>query len=298
MLGNERHNPEPVDSAYCTRPPTIDYKEKGLDFIYIHWQRASPNKADTWYNRVKVYKNSFDNLVDSVDIYGIPFPTNYTIFLTAADSGNYIFQVKELPLSDSGLVGMASSWSAPFVVPFDNRPDTVTSLVVQPQPILPADTSSNAARIFLSWYYSDPALVDSFMVIRRTAGLSDILSTVLPTGGAVDSVMDCGLWSETSYEYGVYVYDSLGQASDTVWASGQVEPIWMFTPAVTPFEPIYFSSDTIRVNWQWFDVDMLPTESNTYGAESCQVQVSIDPAFSPFQPYLDGPWTDAGQRTI
>ncbi|MCK4573805.1 MAG: hypothetical protein KAU36_05510, partial [candidate division Zixibacteria bacterium] len=56
MLGNERHNPEPVDSAYCTRPPMIDSTDVGGDHITIWWWRASPNKADTWYNRVKVYK--------------------------------------------------------------------------------------------------------------------------------------------------------------------------------------------------------------------------------------------------
>ncbi len=283
------------DTAYCSRPPEIDSAETGSDFIRIHWHRASPNAASTWYDSVRVYKNSWDNSYTSFEVHGSePYPLQSVISgLTVADFGNYIFQVKEMP-TDPELDSMSSAWSCPFVVPWDNLPDSVTSLVVQPQPILPEDTPTNAARIFLSWHYDDSLLADSFAVIRRTDGQPDVLATIVSTGSADISYMDIGLWSETEYIYGVYVYDSLGQVSSTVWGTTSVDPIWMFTPAVLPFEPIYFNNDTLVVEWQWLDAAMSPAADNPYGAHSCQVQVSTNSNFDQGQPDIIGAWVDAG----
>jgi len=289
LLGNENRNDPSIDSAYCRRPPTIVDDETGGDSIYIRWERADPNKVNSWYAGVRVYKNSFATLFRDTVVFRTPYPLGFTVYLSPADSGNYIFQVREIPLSDTCCVGMASAYSAPWVVPFDNRPPKPDSLFVQPQPSFFGGSPS----IHVAWYYDDPELVDSFTVIRRRQGFTDVLLSAAASGNHYDSLMDAPVAAEVLYQYGVYTHDTLGQTSDTIWGAGRIRPMWMFTPELPSPVPAWFNSDTLHLAWRWLDESYSPVDSN-YGAKQCQLQISIDSGFQAAIPHIDGAWVQAG----
>jgi len=287
---------------YCNRPPTIVRDTYNSGMITICWTRAQPNLSNDFNAVVGICEDSLENLIDTGWVFN---KTCYT-FQEPQSGHNYIFRVIEYPkdlgsppCSDESL---HSAWSEPCVVPYNNLPDTVDNLVLQPQPY-PCDSLHTrplkqsgltfgprkghnnllepCGCIFLSWEGYTDSLVTHFLVLRWLH--TDDVDTLTPVEFPCCTLMNDGCWADSVYKFTVIAVDSFGQHSvgnDT--DSVAIHPPWVFTPKIKPFKPRYFCSDSLTVWWGWVDLvdgDTVWVDTTTFGAESCWVQISIDSNF-------------------
>jgi len=168
-----------------------------------------------------------------------------------------------------------SAFSAACAVPFDNFPNPVSPLEVQP---LPVPLSSTAGRAFLSWReYQEKTRVDTFVVKCWTTSRPGEVNSFAVVNADTFLVTDLDITQE--FACTVEAIDAFGQRSvnnDTVMFT--FDPRWVFTPNDLSFDPFCFK-DTLMVLWDWVGQDLVPRPDTTFGADSVQLQISIDPSF-------------------
>jgi hypothetical protein len=281
VLGQVQTEGNAVDSAFCNRPPTFDSSYSGQGRLTVCWQRPSPNRTDSWGNwltEVRVYRSSRDTLIYETSVADV------TCFDYYPDvSANFIFEIREIAQAPC-CENMTSAWSNTLTAPFNTRPAAPSGLVVQAQPMLPvggddeppyvlSEQTSQAARIYLRWDYPDSTLADSFAVVRQDSeGIDTIV--IASDGSSRYELMDSPLWAGRDYDYALFVWDTLGQVGLEALGDSRVDPIWMYTPIVKPWDPWYFNSDTLTVTLQWFDRDLQPIAGGVAGADSAFVELS------------------------
>ena len=176
---------------------------------------------------------------------------------------NYIFEVKETPLSPGGRF---SSWSKPYTVNLAS----LDSLFVQPQP---------GGSIFISW--KEDTFIDNLPVeyfdMSRICG-DDTLNLILQAN--MTSYMDTvNLLHGNKYEYIVSAIDSLGQILAANSREAMSDTGLVFIPDSVQISYRYFNSDSIDVMWQWKDINGAPLVDSTRGAAYMRIQTSIVPSF-------------------
>jgi hypothetical protein len=169
---------------------------------------------------------------------------------------------------------METAWSAEETIPYIKYPP-IQDVYAQALPAKPPiGAHPNEGQIYLTWLNKSgqPRVtpVTSIDLFR-----DGVLLAVLAPG--VSDFLDTNLTIQKSYAYNVVTIDRFGQrsSSDTVHAA--ITPYWTFTPQVKPRSVTYFR-DSVTVAWGWLNAAFQWAKEN-YGADSCQVGVSIDPAF-------------------
>lgn len=284
-------------SDYCNRPPTIDSDICKPGEIIICWARAHPNPSNVSNTSIEICEDSLKNPIDTESVFN---DTCFS-FYQPETGHNYIFRVMEFPkdldLPTCSDETLHSAWSKPCVVPYDNPPDTLDNLVLQPQPYpqrhdrrvrrdrLRENTKPPPGCIFVSWdsTYSDSS-VHTFLVVRwlQSEAVDTFWVDAREDGDFVTDTMINSCWPDSMYKFTVIAVDtfqqhSVGNDTDSV----AIHPPWVFTPDIRPFKPRCFCDTTLTVRWGWQDLvdgDTVWVDT-TFGAGSCCVQISIDPNF-------------------
>ena len=265
---------QPVVMQFSNRPPVFDpaLTQVNDDRLTVCWQRPRPRfkEDDTFESTVTVYQDSIAGSV--FDTATFINESCFTLF-SPPPMHNYIFKVREQVLDDLGQAcadTFKSGLSDRIIVPFMNLP---RSVVFSAQP-LPVHPDSVTGTVFLDWDLSGNE--ESLFSIEIRAA-SEMVSRIINVRMA-DTLRVRGLDLGKSYEFDIFAMDSLGQRSE-MSATQQVDfsPRWVFTPKPETISPQCFR-DGVTVKWQWLQ-EMLVPATDSFGADSVIVQVSVDPAF-------------------
>ena len=268
------------DSAYCNRVPRINSEKIEPGQITIYWTRPTPSLADTmsFDAYVRIYEDSCFLYSDTV------FNRTQYLFDGPKPGHTYGFEVKEVPLdlATSADDTLQTAWSERYEVPYEIGPAQVHLDIPQRLPVPPPIPSSDTSGcVFLSWSLdtsrSDTTKVELFHILRWVCQDTNNVDTIATVPGYVRNFLDTIPKWNLVYCYTVQAIDKFGQfTADTQRA--EICPLRVFTPNIKPFKPKFFNADTIVVKWGWMNTAGTWVDT-TYGAESCSVQISIDPEF-------------------
>ncbi|NOY77796.1 MAG: T9SS type A sorting domain-containing protein [Calditrichaeota bacterium] len=190
----------------------------------------------------------------------------------------YRFQVKEFPavvtsqMCPNGV--LETAWSAEETIPYIKYPP-IQDVQAQALPAAPPINAHPAGgQVYLTWQDKpgQPRVTPAISILLFRDG--EQIASLVP--GTTD-FLDTNLTVQKSYAYNVVTIDRFGQKSSSDTVHVAVDPYWTFTPQVKPNTVTYFR-DSVTVEWGWLNAAFKWTKE-TYGADSCQVGVSIDPAF-------------------
>lgn len=286
-------------SDYCNRAPIIYNAEVENEEISIFRRRPSPSvrKKSDFNVFLKVYKDSIkaERLVESISFYN-QLQCN---FQNSESGHTYLFTVKEEPINALNKITLQTAWSEPFEVPYMIGPPKI-EIHLQPQPILVSSEDRNTTKkgcIFVSWKLDKSKVsteVESFIINRLRLNPPDFETFKLD--GTKRDTLDCGLDPFVEYVYIIRATDRFtdlfDQKSDNK-AIASIDPLWIYTPKVKPFSNLanpnvcdietppskFFNSDTFCIKWGWINQDFLFLKNTTFGADSCKLQLSLDPNF-------------------
>lgn len=288
LLGNEQKEGNKEDSAYCNKPPTIIDNSVHNEDITIYWDRAAPNLSNRWLDSVIVY--DYDDLQRCTTAV-LVMESSFSFSAATFKADVYVCRVKEISIDLDG--AYSSAWSAAYFVPYDTMVNTVEQFELQPQPIPPKDMHNPVGKMQLAWKYPDRTFIDSFIIVRYGSGRIED-TTVIP--GDSSRFLDSGIVAFTDYTYCITALNIFGRCGDDSCLTDQIDPAWMFTPKVkedSTEDDNYFGGDSLIVKWGWVDKDMKP-DTSMFGAESCQVEVSVIPDFDSLFT-VRGEWVPAEQ---
>ncbi len=264
------------DSTYFNRAPKILPENTVVSpgEMKIFWTRPNPNLSTNWGNVVRIFKEEETSPVKIDTVFG----KNSYSFFNPEKGFVYRFQVKEFPavLTDQMCSNQTveTAWSAEETIPYIKYPpiqDVKAQALPAPPPI---QAQPEAGQVYLAWQNKkgQPRVTPTTGILLFRDGTQ--IASLAPT---VHDFLDTNLTVGHAYAYNVVTFDQFGQksSSDTVHVS--LTPYWAYTPQVKP-APVTYFKDTVRVNWGWLNAALKWTDKN-YGADSCQVGVSIDPAF-------------------
>ncbi len=266
---------EPPAAQYSNRPPVFDATQTAIasDDITVCWQRPAPrrNQDGAFEAEVTVFRDSLNST--PLLQQRVLNKTCFTLF-DAAPRHNYIFQVREILLENSGQAcadSLISGVSTPLIVPLDNFPPPV-AFDIQAQPVPP---TASTGEVFLSWQGYPGRNISRFLVTWSVVGETSEDSLTIFEG---DTARVGGLSIAESYRFSVIALDNLGQLSqDNPSKTVDFKPRWLFTPKIKSFNPSCFR-DSVTVQWHWVDENGQEANSQ-FGADSIIVELSIDPNF-------------------
>jgi hypothetical protein len=303
LLGNEQDAGNARSTTYNRRPPTITDLTIEGGIITASWSRANPNRSSQWLDSVLVtrfrYTGGGYEMADSV--FAVLQGSGCVFDAHAFGAGWFEFRIKEVPL-DLESDTLSSAWSERKGVAFDYQPPPVANLTLQAQPMLPENEYDPVGSIWLSWEYDMTVGVYRFHIVRYRDGQPDRDFSIRPhmVGHMQFIFADSGLHADAEYRYCVSVIDRYRQESEPKCDSTAIRPIWVFTPRVKPFVPLYFNDDSLTVSWEWVKGAMghlAPADTN-FGAARCSVEVSIDPTFEMYQWSNHPVPADVGRQSI
>ena len=282
-VGNVQNTGNAELDVVCRRGPTIDTVTIDNGIITVRWSRAMPNLASQWLDSVHVMREFWvDGVAMSAETLFVVRQDNSSLFdARQFGSGYYFFQVKEVPLDLADTV--SSMWSNKKGVAYDYVPPSVENLTAQPQPILPEYQFEPAGVIVISWTYPASIRPRYFRIVRYLDSLVDKSWTVIPHFlNERIVVTDSGLWAGKLYRYCISARDQFGEWSFDTCTTAIIDPVWMYTPHVKPFDPPSFNNDTLVVSWEWLDTvagEYVVVDTTMFGAVRCSVEVCLDPTF-------------------
>ena len=274
----------PAVAEYASTPPRIiqDSVQTDAGKLRICWERPAPLPnlgAENYDAIVEIYSGhiSDSTRIDSTRVYDNP--SCYSLY-SQLKPQTYVIRVKEILIGEQEFQFCSdhyeSAWSVPYYFPYENIPEAVTSLAIQPLPIPPDEETGS---VLLSWEeYNDPSVESYLVEVWR----SDIESEGISKRIQVKTDSIGGLAADGVWHFTVAALDTLGQRSvDNDTLQLRFEPRWMFTPEVSELTPKFFR-DSITVHWDWINASGNPV-GNIYGAEMVQTEISIDPEFGDYR---------------
>ena len=265
-----------VDSSYFNRPPRIltDQTVVTPGEMKIFWERSFPNAADSYGNIVRVFKENQSTPVKMDTVFG---KTTYS-FYEPEKGYIYQFQVREFPavITDQMCTNqvLQTAWSDTVTIPYIKYPPVqdVTAQALPAEP--PIDSAPQKGKICLTWQNRADQVrvtpITSVFLYRD----GQLIREFAPT---VTSYLDRNLAVDQLYAYTVVTKDEFDQKSSSDTVKVKISPYWVFTPQIKPDTFTYFR-DSLTVYWGWLDPTFHWTENN-FGADSSEVDVSIDPQF-------------------